>query len=161
MNGDGNMSGNDETPRILIIHGPNLNMLGRREETWYGRATLEDIDREIKQTAQDCGMVAQTFQSNYEGALVEKIQEAIGAYDALIINPAAYTHTSVAIRDALLMLDVPIIEVHLSNIYRREPFRHKSLIADVVTARIAGFGKEGYMVAVQAAADMVKRESRD
>jgi 3-dehydroquinate dehydratase-2 len=136
-------------------------MLGRREETWYGRATLEDIDREIKQTAQDCGMVAQTFQSNYEGALVEKIQEAIGTYDALIINPAAYTHTSVAIRDALLMLDVPIIEVHLSNIYRREPFRHKSLIADVVTARIAGFGKEGYMVAVQAAADMVRRELRD
>ena len=161
MNGDGNMSGNDEKPWILIIHGPNLNMLGQREANWYGFATLEEIDAEIKQTAEGCGMVAETFQSNYEGASVEKIHEAMKAYDAVIINPAAYTHTSVAIRDALLMLNVPIIEVHLSNIYRREPFRHKSLIADIVTARIAGFGKDGYIMAVEAAADMLKRKCRD
>lgn len=155
------MSGSEEKPKILILHGPNLNMLGQREANWYGCATLAEIDTEIQQTAQDCGMVAETFQSNYEGALVEKIHEAIKAYDAVVINPAAYTHTSVAIRDALLMLDVPIIEVHLSNIYRREPFRHKSLIADIVTARIAGFGKDGYMMAVEAAAEMVKRKGRD
>ncbi|KPK15697.1 MAG: hypothetical protein AMK69_26965 [Nitrospira bacterium SG8_3] len=133
------MSGNDEKPWILIIHGPNLNMLGQREANWYGFATLEEIDAEIKQTAEGCGMVAETFQSNYEGALVEKIHEAMKAYDAVIINPAAYTHTSVAIRDALLML----------------------LIADIVTARIAGFGKDGYMMAVEAAADMLKRKCRD
>jgi 3-dehydroquinate dehydratase-2 len=161
MDGNGKMSGNEDKSRILIIHGPNLNMLGQREANWYGCATLEEIDAEIKRTAQDCGMVAETFQSNYEGALVEKIHEAMKAYDAVIINPAAYTHTSVAIRDALLMLNVPIIEVHLSNIYRREPFRHKSLIADIVTARIAGFGKDGYMMAVEAAADMLKRKFRD
>lgn len=153
------MSGNERKPRILVMHGPNLNMLGQREATWYGTSTLEEIDREIKQTAQDCGMIAETFQSNYEGALVEKIHEALKAYDAVIINPAAYTHTSVAIRDALLMLDVPIIEVHLSNIYRREPFRHKSLMADVVKARIAGFGKDGYLMAVRAAADILEIKS--
>jgi 3-dehydroquinate dehydratase-2 len=161
MSGDRKMLGNDETPRILIIHGPNLNMLGQREANWYGCATLEEIDAEIKKTAEGCGVAAETFQSNYEGALVEKIHEALKAYDAVIINPAAYTHTSVAIRDALLMLNVPIIEVHLSNIYRREPFRHKSLIADIVTARIAGFGKDGYMMAVEAAVDMLKRKCRD
>jgi 3-dehydroquinate dehydratase-2 len=155
------MSGSEEKPKILILHGPNLNMLGQREANWYGSATLAEIDTEVQRTAQDCGMVAETFQSNYEGALVEKIHEAIEAYDAIVINPAAYTHTSVAIRDALLMLDVPIIEVHLSNIYRREPFRHKSLIADIVTARIAGFGKDGYMMAVEAAAEMVKRKHQN
>ena len=142
-------------PKILVIHGPNLNMLGRREPALYGKATLSEIDAEIKETAAKCGMVAETFQSNYEGALVEKIHEAIDGYDAVIINPAAYTHTSIAIRDALLMLNVPIIEVHLSNIYRREPFRHKSMIADVATARVAGFGKQGYIIAVEAVAKMI------
>jgi 3-dehydroquinate dehydratase-2 len=161
VNGDREMPGHEETPRVLIIHGPNLNMLGQREANWYGFSTLEEIDAEIKQTAEGCGMVAETFQSNYEGALVEKIHEAITAYDAVIINPAAYTHTSVAIRDALLMLNIPIIEVHLSNVYRREPFRHKSLIADIATARIAGFGKDGYIMAVEAAAEMLKRKRRD
>ena len=143
----------NRTYKILVIHGPNLNMLGRREPAWYGSATLEDIDTEIKQTAQECGTVAETFQSNYEGAIIEKIHKAVDGYDALIINPGAYTHTSVAIRDALLMLDIPIIEVHLSNIYQREPFRHKSFITDVATARLAGFGKEGYIMAVRAAAE--------
>jgi len=143
--------------KIIVIHGPNLNMLGRREPSLYGHATLEEIDKEIKKTAQDCGIVAETFQSNHEGELVEKVHEATEGYDAVIINPAAYTHTSVAIRDALLILDIPIIEVHLSNIYRREPFRHKSLIADVATAQISGFGKEGYMMAVRAVANMLER----
>jgi 3-dehydroquinate dehydratase-2 len=143
--------------KILVIHGPNLNMLGRREPTWYGRATLEEIDADIKETAQELGMIAETFQSNYEGAIIDKIHQAIGACDALIINPAAYTHTSIAIRDALLMLDVPIVEVHLSNVYQRETFRHRSFVSDVATARVAGFGKEGYMIAVRAVADMVKK----
>ncbi|MDY6836946.1 MAG: type II 3-dehydroquinate dehydratase [Thermodesulfobacteriota bacterium] len=146
-------------PTILVIHGPNLNMLGRREPTWYGRATLEEIDASIKEAAQEVGMTAETFQSNYEGAIVEKIHQAIETCDGVIINPAAYTHTSVAIRDALLMLDIPIIEVHLSNIYQRETFRHRSFVSDVATARVAGFGKEGYMMAVRALSDMVKEGS--
>ena len=140
--------------KILVIHGPNLDMLGRREPSVYGTSTLEEIDEEIKKTAEELGMSADTFQSNHEGYLIEKVHDAIDGYDVLIINPAAYTHTSVAIRDALLMLDIPIIEVHLSNIYRREPFRQKSLIADVARAQLAGFGKDGYLMAVRAAANM-------
>ncbi|MBW1677305.1 MAG: type II 3-dehydroquinate dehydratase [Deltaproteobacteria bacterium] len=140
--------------KILVIHGPNLDMLGRREPSVYGTSTLEEIDEEIKKTAEELGMSADTFQSNHEGDLIEKVHDAIDAYDVLIINPAAYTHTSVAIRDALLMLDIPIIEVHLSNIYRREPFRQKSMIADVARAQLAGFGKDGYLMAVRATANM-------
>lgn len=145
--------------QILVIHGPNLNMLGRREPSVYGTSTLEEIDKEIKRAAEECRMRAETFQSNHEGELIEKVHDAIGAYDAVIINPAAYTHTSIAIRDALLMLDIPIIEVHLSNVYRREPFRQKSMIADVATAQLAGFGKEGYVMAVRAAANMLSVEA--
>jgi len=147
----------EKRQKILVIHGPNLNMLGRREPSVYGTSTLEEIDEEIKKTAEECGMSADTFQSNQEGDVIEKIHEAIDGYDVLIINPAAYTHTSVAIRDALLMLEIPIIEVHLSNIYRREPFRQKSMIADVATAQVAGFGKEGYTIAVRAAANMTHK----
>jgi 3-dehydroquinate dehydratase II len=142
--------------KILVINGPNLDMLGQRETSVYGTSTLEEIDEEIKRTAVECGLSADTFQSNHEGELIEKIREAIDGYDVLIINPAAYTHTSVALRDALLMLDIPIIEVHLSNIYRRESFRQQSMVADVTTAQIVGFGKDGYTMAVRAAADMVK-----
>ncbi len=143
--------------KILVIHGPNLDMLGQRETSVYGTSTLEEIDEEIKRTAAECGLSADTFQSNHEGELVEKIREAIDGYDVLIINPAAYTHTSVALRDALLMLDIPIIEVHLSNIYKRESFRQKSMVADVTTAQIIGFGKDGYPMAVRAASDMMKK----
>lgn len=149
------MTASQQKPRILVIHGPNLNMLGKRDVSWYGSATLDDIDTEIKEAAHASGMEAETYQSNHEGALVEKIQRAIDGYDAVIINPAAYTHTSVAIRDALEMLDIPIVEVHLSNIYKREPFRHRSFVADVAKARIAGFGKAGYTMAVEAVAKMI------
>ncbi|MDY6986792.1 MAG: type II 3-dehydroquinate dehydratase [Thermodesulfobacteriota bacterium] len=149
----------DKKPKILVIHGPNLNMLGRREPTWYGSATLEEIDAEIKETAQEVDTIAETFQSNYEGAIIEKIHQAMETCDGVIINPAAYTHTSVAIRDALLMLDIPIVEVHLSNIYQRETFRHRSFVSDVATARVAGFGKEGYMMAVRALSHMVARKT--
>lgn len=147
----------NELRKILVIHGPNLNMLGRREPTVYGTSTLQEIDEEIKKTAEECGMSADTFQSNHEGELIEKIHEAVNGYEVLIINPAAYTHTSVALRDALLTLTIPIIEVHLSNVHRRETFRHKSMIADVVTAQVIGFGKDGYCMAVRAAANMTHK----
>jgi 3-dehydroquinate dehydratase-2 len=150
----------DEKPgKILVIHGPNLNMLGRREPSVYGNATLEEIDKEIEKAAADCGMTVKTFQSNHEGEIVEKIHEALEGYDALIINPAAYTHTSIAIKDALLMLEIPIIEVHLSNVHGREPLRHTSMIADVATGQVIGFGKDSYVLAVIAAARMTGHAS--
>jgi 3-dehydroquinate dehydratase II len=141
--------------KILVIHGPNLNMLGRREPEIYGRKSLEAIDAELKALGEDLGLEIETFQSNHEGGIVDKIQQAMGSCRGIIINPAAYTHTSIAIRDALAMLDVPVIEIHLSNINQREPFRHKSLIADIVSARIAGFGSQGYQLALEGLAAMI------
>ena len=135
---------------ILVIHGPNLNRLGRREPEIYGRHTLADIDAELVQAGNALGVDVQTFQSNHEGELVDRIQQAAEEVDGLIINPAAYTHTSVALRDALLMLDIPVIEVHLSNIYRREAFRHHSMTAPAATGQIAGLGKNGYLLAMEA-----------
>jgi len=136
--------------KILVIHGPNLNMLGKREPEIYGRKTLEDINTALKNRGRELGLGVETFQSNFEGEIVEKIQQALGQADGVIINPAAYTHTSVAIRDALLLFDVPIIEVHLSNIYKREPFRHKSMVSDIAAAQLAGFGDYGYIMALEA-----------
>lgn len=141
--------------RILVIHGPNLNMLGKREPEHYGSQTLDAIDRSLKDKAGELGLAVSTYQSNHEGRLVEAIQAAVGTIAGLIINPAGFTHTSVAIRDAVLMLDVPIVEVHLSNIHKREPFRHHSYIADVATARIAGLGPAGYIYALEALAEMI------
>ncbi len=141
----------DTSNNVQIINGPNLNMLGRREPETYGRDTLADIEAYVKNFARSLGMTVTFFQSNSEAAIVEKIQELAGGQQAgLIINPAAYTHTSVAIRDALVLLDGPVIEVHLSNIFSREPFRHTSLITEVVTGQITGFGKAGYVLALQA-----------
>jgi 3-dehydroquinate dehydratase-2 len=140
---------------VLVIHGPNLNMLGKREPDIYGKVTLDEIDSHLKTRGQSLGLTVETFQSNHEGAIVEKIQEAVETRNGLIINPAAYTHTSMAIRDALLLLDIPIIEVHLSNIYKRESFRHKSMIADVATAQISGLGADGYKLALEAIATML------
>ncbi len=136
--------------RILVIHGPNLNRLGRREPDIYGRHTLEDIDAEIIAAGRDSGIDVQTYQSNHEGELVDRIQQAAEEVDGLIINPAAYTHTSVALRDALQMLAIPVIEVHLSNIYRREAFRHHSMTAAAATGQITGLGKDGYLLALEA-----------
>ncbi len=136
--------------KILVIHGPNLNRLGQREPEIYGDDTLEDINTELVQAGNDLGVVVQTFQSNHEGALVDRIQQAADEVDGLVINPAAYTHTSVALRDALQMLDIPVIEVHLSNIYRRAPFRHNSMTAPAATGQIAGLGKNGYLLALEA-----------
>ncbi len=149
------MPANSNTRTVLVIHGPNLNFLGRREPAVYGSTTLANIDSELKAAGERLNLVVETFQSNHEGAIVEKIQQAVGRCRGLIINPAAYTHTSVAIRDALLLLDVPVIEVHISNVSAREPFRHKSLIADIVTARLAGFGARGYAMALEAIDDMI------
>ena len=135
--------------RILVVHGPNLNMLGRREPEIYGRETLAEIDARLVATALARGVALDTFQSNGEGELVTRIQEARGVYDWLIINPAAYTHTSVALRDAVTFAEVPCIEVHLSNVHKREPFRHASYLADVVVGRIMGFGASSYDLALQ------------
>ena len=147
-----------EIPKVLVIHGPNLNLLGKREPDVYGNITLEKINRDLKKYGKSLGLSVETFQSNHEGIIVEQIQDARGICNGLIINPAAYTHTSIAIRDALLLLDIPIIEVHLSNIYKREPFRHKSMVADVVTGQISGLGTDGYRLALEAIAEMINQK---
>jgi 3-dehydroquinate dehydratase-2 len=143
-------------PNILVIHGPNLNMLGKREPDIYGETTLDEINSQLEALGRSLGLIVETFQSNHEGAIVDKIQDAAATQHGMIINPAAFTHTSIAIRDALLALDVPIIEIHISNIYKREPFRHKSLISDVVDAQIAGLGIKGYSIALRAMAEMIQ-----
>jgi 3-dehydroquinate dehydratase-2 len=144
------------SPRILVIHGPNLNLLGRREPEIYGRTTLDEINGQLAALGAQLGLALDTFQSNHEGAIVDRIQQAAGVYDGLIINAAAFTHTSIAIRDALAMLKVPVIEVHLSNIHRREPFRHTSMTAGVVTGQILGLGAAGYALALRGLAEMVR-----
>lgn len=140
---------------ILVIHGPNLNLLGKREPHIYGYLSLDEINDQLLERGRGVGIEIETFQSNHEGAIVDRIQQAIGICHGIIINPAAYTHTSVAIRDALAMLEIPVIEIHLSNINKRESFRHQSMIADIVTARIAGFGSHGYMLALEGLAGML------
>lgn len=140
---------------ILVIHGPNLNLLGKREPHIYGYLSLDEINDQLLERGRGLGIEIETFQSNHEGAIVDRIQQAIGICHGIIINPAAYTHTSVAIRDALAMLEIPVIEIHLSNINKRESFRHQSMIADIVTARIAGFGSHGYMLALEGLAGML------
>jgi len=146
--------------RVLVIHGPNLNLLGDREPEIYGRTSLAEIDRRLRALGRELGVTVETFQSNSEGAIVDRIQQARGRADVLVINPAAYTHTSVAIRDAVGALGVPVIEVHLSNVYRREPFRHHSTLADIAHGRIMGFGPESYMLALRAAAGLVPSSTR-
>ncbi len=141
---------------VQVIHGPNLNLLGRREPEVYGRTTLEDINRMLEEEAKSRGAQLRTYQSNSEGDLVTAIQEAVGWADVLIINPAAYTHTSVALRDAVAAVGIPTIEVHLSNVYAREPFRHHSYIAPVAVGQISGLGAEGYRLALIAAAALVR-----
>ena len=137
------------TKSILVLHGPNLNLLGEREPQHYGKQTLEDIDQALKTIASAKSIKLETMQSNSEGDLVNKIQSLHkDKVDFLIINPAAYTHTSVAMRDALSAVKVPFIEVHLSNVYAREPFRHHSYFSDIAVAVISGLGAEGYVAAL-------------
>lgn len=135
--------------KILIIHGPNLNLLGIREKEVYGEMTLDQLNYEIKRFAKEEGVDVDILQSNHEGELVEAIHKARDRFDAIVINPAAYTHTSVAIRDAIVAVDIPTIEVHISNIHRREPFRRHSFIADVAVGQISGLGADSYLLGIK------------
>ena len=139
--------------RFLVLHGPNLNLLGKREQSIYGQTSLKAVNAAIARLAKQQRVRVEIRQSNVEGKLVTWIQEARRRYDAIIINPAAYTHTSVAIRDAIAGVGLPTIEVHLSNIYRREDFRHHSYVAGVAVGQISGFGPSGYLLALRAAID--------
>ena len=138
--------------RVLVLHGPNLNLLGTREPDVYGDLTLDEIDRRIAEHAQSLGLEAESRQSNLEGDLVTWIQEAAGAADAVILNPGGYSHTSVAIRDAISAVSIPVIEVHLSNPQAREEFRHTDLVGGVCVGVISGFGWRSYVLALDAAA---------
>ena len=141
---------------ILVLHGPNLQLLGQRQPTIYGTANLATINRDLKQVAAAHGVTLTIVQSNHEGSLVEAIGRAKGRYEALLINPAAYTHTSVAIRDAIETCGVPTVEVHLSNIYAREPFRQHSLIAPVCRGQVCGFGAASYRLGLEAAITLAR-----
>jgi 3-dehydroquinate dehydratase-2 len=142
--------------KVLVINGPNLSLLGKRQPQIYGDYTLEEICNEMLKVAEDENIHLDFFQSDSEGEIVTKIGQAKDSYDFIIINPAGYTHTSVAIRDAIEAVAIPCIEVHLSNIYKREEFRHRSLIAGVCLGQIAGFGKDSYILAVMAISRILK-----
>ena len=142
--------------KIIILNGPNLNLLGEREKSQYGNFTLKDVETKCNEYSNENGIELSLFQSNIEGELVDKIQNSRDNQDGLIINAGGYTHTSVAIHDALKILKIPIIELHISNIYNREEFRHKSLISKVAKAVICGFGTEGYTMALKAMINYLK-----
>ena len=145
--------------KIIILNGPNLNLLGEREKKQYGSFTLKDIEKSCNEYANDSNIKLSFFQSNIEGELVNKIQTSRNNHDGLIINAGGYTHTSVAIHDALKILKIPIIELHISNIYNREEFRHKSLISKVAKGVICGFGAEGYIMSLNAMNKFLKNEN--
>ena len=145
--------------RILFLNGPNLNLLGQREPQVYGRTTLADIEASVRQRARQLGAEVEFRQSNIEGELVDWIQQAPRQFDVLVLNAAAYTHTSIALRDAILAAHIPAIEIHLSNVYAREEFRHKSMIAPVCQGLIAGFGAASYILAVEAAVNVIKNKN--
>lgn len=130
--------------KLLLLNGPNLNMLGKREPGIYGSQTLQDIEQHLMQLAQNRGAMLECFQSNSEEALINRIHQAYGQIDFILINPAAFTHTSVALRDALLSVAIPFVEIHLSNVHSREPFRHHSYLSDVAKGVICGLGAKGY-----------------
>lgn len=140
----------DNPSTLLVLHGPNLNRLGTRDPEWYGTDTLESINGEIEALAAERGYKTKFFQSNVEGEMIDFLQKQGGGAAGVIINAGAWTHTSYALRDAVDNLTVPIVEVHLSNVYAREKFRHKSVLEDIVTGKILGFGKESYLLAVRA-----------
>ena len=146
--------------KIIIINGPNLNLLGEREQSQYGSATFKQLKENCIKKSNEIGINLEFVQSNIEGDLVNLIQNSRDKYDGMIINAAAFTHTSVAIRDALSLFKKPIIELHISNIYKREEFRHKSLISDVATGGIFGLGVEGYILAIISIEKIIKNENR-
>lgn len=145
--------------KILVLHGPNLNLLGQREPAVYGRLTLEQLNARLQAKAAELGASVECVQTNHEGVMVDTIQAAEGRYDFIVINPAAFTHYSVAVRDALAAISVPAIEVHLSNIYQREEFRHHSVTAAVTVGQIAGLGAQGYLLALEAACGILNNRS--
>ena len=144
--------------KILVIHGPNLNLLGQREVNVYGKVTIDDINKDLQKIAKTKKISLTILQSDHEGEIVEAIGKAKNKYDAILINPAAYTHTSVAIRDAISAVNIPTVEVHLSNIYAREEFRHTSLISAVANGQICGFGKMSYVLGLEAAIDLAGKD---
>lgn len=143
-------------PRILVIHGPNLDLLGQREPGIYGDVTIASIEARLAELAREHGVELECFQSNHEGEIVTRIGRSHGHADAIVINPAAYTHTSVAIRDAVAAAGVPTVEVHLSNVHAREEFRHRSLVAPVAKGQISGFGAQSYELGFLAALRLAK-----
>jgi len=146
------------TLRILALHGPNLNLLGTREPGHYGTITLADINQQLIELGDTLAVEITTYQSNHEGELVDRIQQAGSDHiDGIVINPAAYTHTSIALRDALLATGIPFIEVHLSNIHRREEFRHRSMLVDAATGVVAGFGATSYLLALRGLNDHLRQ----
>jgi len=152
----------DRALSILVLHGPNLNLLGQREPDIYGAIDLATIDRNLQELARSRNARVTSQQSNHEGVLVDTIQSAFRVYDGLLINPAAYTHTSVALRDAISAIEIPTVEVHLSNIHQREPFRHHSYIAPVAIGQICGFGDRSYQLGLQALIDWLRaRDARE
>lgn len=147
--------------KILVIHGPNLDLLGKREPDIYGQITLDKINKELEKEAKTRQTEIKIVQSAHEGEIVEEIGKAGQWADGILINPAAYTHTSVAIRDALLAVGLPAVEVHISNIYRREEFRHKSLVAPAVTGQISGFGLHSYLLGLQALLEILEEKKHE
>lgn len=141
--------------KILVLHGPNLNLLGEREKDIYGKLTLDEINKMLKSEAKDLGLEVEFFQSNSEGELVDRIHEARKSFSGIVMNPAAFTHTSVALRDAVAALNIPVVEVHLSNIYQREEFRHHSMIAPVARGQVSGFGAQSYLLGLRAVAGLI------
>jgi 3-dehydroquinate dehydratase-2 len=142
--------------KILVLHGPNLNLLGEREPEIYGRTTLAEIDARLREQASARGASIESFQSNHEGALIDKIQASRRSHQAIIVNPGGLTHSSVALRDALAATGLPIVEVHLSNIYAREEFRHRSYVSGIALGQISGLGAKGYELALEALLDRLK-----
>ena len=143
--------------KILIVHGPNLNLLGTREPEVYGSLTLDRINADISALAKELGIEVAFFQANSEGSIIDRIHAAVGTSDGILINPAAYTHTSVAIRDALAAVALPTVEVHLSNIHRREEFRSRSFVAPVAIGQISGFGADSYLLGLRALFIQIKK----
>lgn len=146
--------------RVLVLHGPNLNLLGQREPEIYGRQTLAEIDAELSARAKELDLEIQCFQSNHEGELVDRIQEAMGQVGGILINPAGFTHSSVALRDALAAVSLPVIEVHLSNVHARESFRQHSYISPIALGVISGLGAHGYLLALEAMAQHLQQPFR-